>query len=201
MDFNASAYLLDRQVAGGNGGRLALTGRAGDLTYAELHDLVRRLAAGFRRVGVEPDHRVMMFMADSPWFVAVFLAAMRIGAVPVPVSTMMRPDGLAELLKDSRARFLAITPEFAETVSAACASAPDLTGVFAPDGTSVTVDVPVRTLEGLAAGDRTDEVYPTGEDSPAFWLYTSGTTGRPKGAMHRHGSVRVVCETYGTQVL
>src|SRR6185436_15761469 len=161
MEFNASTYLLDRQITGGRGERLALTGRAGDVTYAELHDLVRRLAGGLRRAGVQPDHRVMMFMADSPWFVAVFLAAMRIGAVPVPVSTMMRPDGLAELLRDSRARFLALTPEFGETVSAACRSAPDLTDVFAPDGTSLAVDVPVRTLEGLAAGEPTDDVYPT----------------------------------------
>jgi benzoate-CoA ligase family protein len=199
--FNASAYLLDRQITGGAGERLALTGSAGDVTYAELHDLVRRLAAGLREAGVQPDHRVMMFMADSPWFVAVFLAAMRIGAVPVPVSTMMRPDGLAELLRDSRARFLALTPEFAETASAACASAPDLAGVFAPAGASVEVDVPVRTLDDLATGEPTDEIYPTVEDSPAFWLYTSGTTGRPKGAMHRHGSVRVVCETYAARVL
>jgi acyl-coenzyme A synthetase/AMP-(fatty) acid ligase len=64
--FNASAYLLDRQIAGGHGARLALTGTAGEVTYGELHDRVRRLAAGLRRVGVQPDHRVMMFMADSP---------------------------------------------------------------------------------------------------------------------------------------
>ena len=107
--FNASTYLLDRQVDAGHGARLALTGSAGDVTYAELHDRVRRLATGLRERGVQPEHRVMMFMADSPWFVAVFLATMRIGAVPVPVSTMMRPDGLAELLRDSRARFLALT--------------------------------------------------------------------------------------------
>jgi benzoate-CoA ligase family protein len=121
--------------------------------------------------------------------------------VPVPVSTMMRPDGLAELLRDSRARFLALTPEFAETVAAACASAPDLAGIFAPSGTSVAVGVPVHVLDDLAAGEPDDDVCPTVEDSPAFWLYTSGTTGRPKGAMHRHGSVRVVCETYASQVL
>ena len=56
--------------------------------------------------------------------------------------------------------------------------------------------VTLRRLPGAPG-----EIYPTTADSPAFWLYTSGTTGTPKGAMHRHGSVRVVCETYGTQVL
>ena len=54
---------------------------------------------------------------------------------------------------------------------------------------------------GRAARGWPDEIYPTTADSPAFWLYTSGTTGTPKAAMHRHGSVQVVCETYGTQVL
>src|SRR5262245_59784261 len=181
--FNASTYLLDRQITGGHGERVALTGVAGDVTYSELLDRVRRAAAGLRRSGVQPDHRVMMFMADSPWFVVVFLAAMRIGAVPVPVSTMMRPDGLAELLRDSRARFLAVTTEFAETASSACASAPDLAGVFAPAGAPLSVGVPVHGLDDLAAGEPTEDVYPTTEDSPAFWLYTSGTTGRPKGAM------------------
>ncbi|HKT04007.1 MAG TPA: benzoate-CoA ligase family protein, partial [Rugosimonospora sp.] len=56
-------------------------------------------------------------------------------------------------------------------------------------------------VAALAAGEPDGDVYPTGADSPAFWLYTSGTTGKPKGAMHRHGAIRVVCETYGTQVL
>jgi benzoate-CoA ligase family protein len=199
--FNASTYLLDRHVAAGQGARLALTGSQGELTYAHLHDLVRRLATGFRRLGVQPEHRVMMFMADSPWFVAVFLAALRIGAVPVPVSTMMRADGLAELLRDSRARFLAITAEFGDTAAAAAATAPELTGMFAPGNVQVATAVPLYALDDIAASVPDDSVYPTVEDSPAFWLYTSGTTGRPKGAMHRHGSIPVVCETYGTKVL
>jgi benzoate-CoA ligase family protein len=198
--FNASTYLLDRHIAGGEGARLALTGVHGDLTYAQLHDRVRRTAAGLRRIGVQPEQRLLMFMADSPDFVAMFLAAMRVGAVPVPVSTMLRADGLAGLLRDSRARFLAVTAEFADLASAAAADAPELTGVIAA-GAPVATTLPAFILDDLAADEPDDEVYPTVADSPAFWLYTSGTTGLPKGAMHRHGSVRVVCETYGAQVL
>jgi benzoate-CoA ligase family protein len=204
--FNASSYLLDRQLDLGNGARLALTGPCGELSYAQLHDRVRRTAAGLRRAGVQPEHRVLMFMADSPEFVTLFLAAMRVGAVPVPVSTMLHADGLTELLRDSRARFLALTREFTEVAGLAAAQAPELLGLLTgPDASPMTV-LPVHPLAELAAaesepGDPGDAVYPTTEDSPAFWLYTSGTTGTPKGAMHRHGAIRVVCETYASQVL
>src|SRR6266568_7195555 len=101
--FNACEYLLDRRVAAGDSDRVALTGAAGELTYAQLLNRVHRAAAVLRELGLQPEQRLLMFMADSPDLVAVYLAAMRIGAVPVPVSTMLHADGLAELLRDSRA--------------------------------------------------------------------------------------------------
>jgi benzoate-CoA ligase family protein len=188
--FNTCEYLLDRRLAAGDGRRIALTGPAGDVTYAELHDRVCRTAAGLRAAGLQPEQRILMVMADTPLFVVVYLAAMRIGAVPVPVSTMLRADGIAELLRDSRARFLAITHEFAAAAESAAAAAPDLARTLGE-----------AELDELATASPDEAVYGTGADSPAFWLYTSGTTGTPKGAMHRHASVRVVCETYGARVL
>jgi benzoate-CoA ligase family protein len=198
--FNACEYLLDRRLAAGDGQRVALTGPAGDVSYAELHDRVRRTAAGLRAAGVRPEERVLMVMADSPHFVVVYLAAMRVGAIPVPVSTMLKADGIAELLRDSRARFLAVTHEFAVAAESAAAAAPELAGVLA-DSPLPASTRPVHLLDELATAAPDDAVYDTSPDSPAFWLYTSGTTGTPKGAMHRHASIRVVCETYGTQVL
>ena len=221
--FNASEYLLDRRLAAGDGDRLALTGPAGDLSYAGLWDRVRRTAAGLRAAGVQPEQRIVMVMADSPHFAVIYLAAMRVGAIPVPVSTMLRPDGIAELLRDSRARFLAITSDFAAAAEQAVAAAPELAGILAdfplpspaetptrsvpPGGRPPNTPprppapVPVYLLDDLATSAPDDTVYDTSTDSPAFWLYTSGTTGTPKGAMHRHGSIPVVCETYGQQVL
>ncbi len=204
--FNASEYLLDRRVRAGDGDRLALTGPGGDVTYGRLLERVRRAAAALVGLGLQAEQRIVMFMADSPEFVTVYLAAMRIGAIPVPVSTMLYADGLAELLRDSRARLLALTPGFAEVGYAAAAAAPQLRGILVAgpviDGPVIDGPVPVRSLDDLcAAAEPLSTVYPAVEDSPAFWLYTSGTTGTPKGAMHRHGAVRVVCETYGAQVL
>ena len=105
--FNACEYLLDRRLGAGDGQRIALTGPAGDVSYAELHDRVRRTAAGLREIGVRPEDRVLMVMADSPHFAVVYLAALRVGGIPVPSSTMLHADGIAELLRDSRARFAA----------------------------------------------------------------------------------------------
>jgi benzoate-CoA ligase family protein len=197
--FNACEYLLDRHVENGNGDRLALTGVDGDVTYAQLHERVVRTAAGLRELGLQPEQRVLMFMADSPEFVVVYLAAMRIGAVPVPVSTMTKADGLAELLRDSRARLLAITAQLAGQATEALANAPEVAGVVLGGDGTVDTALPVHQLDTLTGAD--GGVYPTTADSPAFWLYTSGTTGLPKGAMHRHGSIGYTCETYGTQVL
>jgi len=198
--FNACEYLLDRRLAAGDGQRTALTGPSGELSYAQLHDRVCRTAAGLRSIGVQPEQRILMVMSDSPDFVVVYLAAMRVGAIPVPVSTMLRADGIAELLRDSRARYLAVTSEFAAAAESAAAAAPELAGLLT-SGQAPLSPVPVHLLDDLAACPPDESVYDTTADSPAFWLYTSGTTGTPKGAMHRHGSVQVVCDTYGKQVL
>jgi benzoate-CoA ligase family protein len=197
--FNACEYLLDRRLAAGDAQRIALTGPAGEVSYRELHDRVCRTASGLRDLGLRPEQRLLMLMADSPEFVVVYLAAMRIGAIPVPVSTMLHADGVAELLRDSRSRLLAVTHEFAAAAESAAAAAPELAGILAD--APVTASLPVHQLSLLAAADRDESVYDTSADSPAFWLYTSGTTGTPKAATHRHGAIPVVCETYGRQVL
>ena len=202
--FNVCDYLLDRHIRAGRGDRLALTGIAGDVSYAGLAERVGHAARGLRGLGLQAEQRVIMVMADSPEFVIVYLAAMRIGAVPVPISTMLRAAGIAEIVADSRARIVAASAQYLDLVAGALGypGTGEVMAVVTDDAVGSGPPVAGRTTVALSRlPAASDEIYPTSADSPAFWLYTSGTTGTPKGAMHRHGSVRVVCETYGAQVL
>src|SRR5262249_24149973 len=204
--FNACEYLLDRRLAAGGGQRIALTGPAGGVSYAEPHERGRPAAARLREVGRRAEGPGPLGvgggrgMADSPHFAVVYLAALRVGAIPVPVSTMLHADGIAELLRDSRARFLAVTHEFAAAAESAAATATELAGVLTDSPLTASAR-PVHLLDELAGAAGDSLIYDTSPDSPAFWLYNSGTTGKPKGAMHRHASIKVVCETYATRVL
>jgi benzoate-CoA ligase family protein len=218
--FNASVYLLDRQVEAGRGGHLAVTGPAGSLTYAGLAQRVAELASGLQALGVRPEERVVLVTSDRPEAVITFLALLRMGAVAVPVSTMYHAAEVGELLRDTRARVVVATGEFAAATREAMSLAPEArTLVLAagedtpaaesgPPGDDDTGAAPgpadVRSWAGvLAEGQRAGPAAPYGTwfDSPGFWLYTSGTTGTPKAAMHRHGSIARVCETYAHQVL
>jgi benzoate-CoA ligase family protein len=200
--FNAAVYLTERRVAAGDADRAALHHPGGTLTYGGLTEEVRRVAAGLVAIGVRPEERVLMCMVDDVELATAILATMYIGAVAVPSSTMLTGPELGKLVVDSRARVLLGSQESAGTVIASAIGSADLThvvltGDVAPDVPRVTglTWADLRTAEPLTAA------YPTWDESPALWLYTSGTTGTPKGAMHRHTDIRYVCETYGAQVL
>jgi benzoate-CoA ligase family protein len=195
--FNATDYLLHRHVRDGRGDRVALECAELSLTYSELADETRRVAAGFRALGVRPEERVMLCMADGVELLTGILGAMELGAVPVPVSTMVTGPELATVLADSRARILCVSTEFTEAARVALAAASEVTHVVV-DGET---DLPGLPWSELRSDGELTEPYATWADSPALWLYTSGTTGKPKGAMHRHGSVRDVAELYGAGVL
>ena len=200
--FNAAAYLTSSRVAAGDGGRAAFHHPRGTTTYGELTEEVGRVAAGLVALGVRPEERVLLAMADDVELAVGILATMWIGAVAVPSSTMLTGPELHKLVVDSRARVLLGSAQFAGSVAVAAADAPDLrhlvlTGDVAPDVPGVAC----LTWDALRGDAPLTEPYPTWDESPALWLYTSGTTGTPKGAMHRHTDIRYVCETYAREVL
>ncbi|MFJ9895015.1 benzoate-CoA ligase family protein [Streptomyces sp. NPDC091280] len=209
--FNAATYLLDRQTARGFADRPALIGPRSTLTYGALAARVADAGAGWRALGVRPEERVLIHAADTPETVVALLALMRIGAVPVPVSTMSTPAELTALIADSRCRHVLVGAEFGDRAHAALRDAtavPDLVGVVVLDDAPAHPPPCVLRIRwehliaaGAAAGPADRATDRTTGESPALWLYTSGTTGTPKAAVHRHASVRFVAEHYGRQVL
>ncbi len=204
-EFNAADYLVTRHVREGRGDQTAVIGSK-QLTYAQLDELVGAVAAAYGRLGLRRDDRVMFVMADDIPMLAGIIGAIAGGQVAVPVSTMYTGDELGEILSDSGARVLVCSAEFADAAAQAVRHAPqveylvcdgevpELPGDVTSYGWTDFVDL------GQGEADPRHGLS-IDEDSWALWLYTSGTTGKPKAAMHRHANIRYVCETYGSQVL
>jgi benzoate-CoA ligase len=204
--FNAAGYLIDRQVRAGHGDRTAVVAVSRTLTYADLASEVRRVASGLRALGVRPEERVLMCMADEVELFTAILATMYLGAVAVPSSTMLTGPELNKLVVDSRAGVVFGSTEYVTVVQDAVQAAPDVRHVVVAGERPSRLPSPIgahswqQFLAG-GGGKGVDEPYPTWPDSPALWLYTSGTTGEPKAAMHRHVDIRFVAERYGEGVL
>jgi benzoate-CoA ligase family protein len=175
----------------------AVSGRA--WTRAEVADGVGRAAAVLAGHGVRPEQRILLALADTPTFMSFFWGAMWLGAVPVPVSTMLTVDDYRFLLDDSRSVGLVVSESFVATAGAAAADRPHLRFVLV-DGTPTTAGhEPVAAA--LASAGSAPPMFPASEDDVAFWLYTSGTTGFPKGARHRHADLACCTDGYARGVL
>ncbi len=206
--FNAAQFLVDRHVEAGQGARIAVRSEGVSTSYTALQALTAGVAAGLRELDVRPGERIVLLCSDRLELLAGILAAIRLGAVAVPISTMLTAADTAKILADCGARVLVVSPEFVGSAAAAAPAAPDLAHVITIGSAELAVPPSVQLHsweQVLAAGQWQPGDSPwtaaTKPDSPALWLYTSGTTGNPKGAMHRQQNLRAVCETYARNVL
>ncbi len=196
--YNAVTYLLDRNIDEGRADKLAFTDTVSELTYGELQRQSCRVAHLLRRLGVRREERVAMIMLDTVDFPAVFLGAMRAGIVPVPLNTLLTADQYAYVLADCRARVLFISEALLPTVKDMLGRMGDLEHVVVSGNTAHGYKKLSDELEGERDTFTTAATHP---DEPAFWLYSSGSTGMPKGVRHLHANLAATAETYARQVL
>ena len=180
---NAASFLIDQPLAEGLDSRAAVVTPGRSWTYGELQALTDRAAHGLRRLGVEPEQRVALLMPDGVEFATTFLAVLKLGAVAVPLNTRASARDLGVILDDCRAKVVVADRSIAAALG--------------PAEARCAVDF--ESLAGGAPGGRfTPESV--GQDAMAFWLYTSGTTGTPKAAVHCHRTL-LAGHHYGTDVL
>ncbi|MGH2490884.1 MAG: AMP-binding protein, partial [Candidatus Limnocylindria bacterium] len=196
--FNLSAVLLDAHLAAGHGDRPALRYEGATYTYRDVSRLVARAGAALRSLGVDMEDRVALLLPDSPEFVAAFLGAIRIGAVPVTLSTYLTSEEYAELLADCRARVLVAHGGVMPRVTPIRRGLRHLRHVVIAGGDHGD-DIGFDALTRSQPDSLTPEA--TTADDMAFWQYSSGTTSRPKAVVHLHGPAATPADLHGTHVV
>ncbi|HEV3103648.1 MAG TPA: AMP-binding protein, partial [Candidatus Dormibacteraeota bacterium] len=168
--YNVAADLLDRNLTKGRGDKVAISSAGGDVTYKELFQLACGAARTLTELGVRREERVLIVAYDSPGWVAAFLGAIRVGAVPVPVNPLLqRSEDYDHYIQDSLARVVVVDGATEEKLQGAVDRAAD----------------PPRLLRaGQISAETEVDPAPTRKDDMAFWLYSSGSTGKPKAVVH-----------------
>jgi len=201
-DYNAAEDLIERNLKAGRGGKLAYIDDAGQYTYAELAERVNRFGGGLRALGLEPETRVLIAMLDTIDWPVAFLGAIKAGIIPIAANTLLTTKDYEYMLSDSRARVLLVSepllPQFAPLLAEMRGKLPFLKHVIVsgadPKGHMAFKDV-------LAKGSPQLQPAPTTSDDACLWLYSSGSTGMPKGTVHVHSSVVLTAELYARPVL
>ncbi len=200
VQFNFAQFL----IAANNSRKekTALIDDVGSLTYGEMADQIRACAAGLRKLGLKREERVLLLMQDSTDWVVSFLGALYAGVVPVAVNTLLTADDYAFMINNSRAQAALVSSSLLGTLNTAIAQ-----------GTKSIKHVVVTRHEGdlpapsmnfkdfLASATGPSLPAETHADEPAFWLFSSGSTGNPKGTVHTQGNLYWTAQLYGKGVL
>jgi 4-hydroxybenzoate-CoA ligase/benzoate-CoA ligase len=196
--YNAASHFVDRHLAEGRGDKIAFIDDQGRHSYADLARRVNQAGNLLKAQGVRMEQRVMLCLLDGIDFPALFFGAIKLGAVPIPVNTLLTTADYDFLLRDSRAVVLVVSAPLLEKFRPIISGQPYLEKILV----SGTPPAGSESLGALLAkaGDRL-EAAATTPDDVAFWLYSSGSTGMPKGAMHLQSDLVNTAVLYGDTVL
>jgi 4-hydroxybenzoate-CoA ligase len=184
-DYNAAVDFVDRNVAEGRGDKTACIDPARNLTYGELRDSAARIGPMLARLGVERENRIALILLDTVEFPILFWGAIRAGIIPVLLNTRLTVDQYRYLLEDSRAKAAFVSTALLPVVQDAARDVPSLKAIVVVGGGPEGVP---RLERLLAAENEGSAPARTCADEVAYWLYSSGTTGMPKGVMHVHST-------------
>jgi benzoate-CoA ligase family protein len=190
---NIADYFLDARIREGRGGRRALITDAGAHTYAEVRALANGYANALASAGVEPEHRVLIALPDGAPFVGALFGTLKLGAVVVMVNPSLPPGDIAYFLEYTRARVI---------VSDAACVAPFEAAARGSRFVKKVLAVGREDMDRLLAGSAAEfENFPSHRDDAAIWLFSGGTTGRPKAVVQTHRSFANTTECYGKRVI
>ena len=196
--FNMVNLLLERHLEGGRGDNTAIIFQDDEISYGQLGRMTNKIGNGLRDLGVKPGERVIILLYDRPEFVALFLGAMKIGAVPVPINVLATTKDHSYFINDSQATTIVMENEFHEKLASFLSDAESIKNVVVyGEPVEGTIDLSQLTND---ADDQLD-LYPTSKYDHSYWLYTSGTTGFPKGVVHLHKDLVYAVETWGHHVV
>ncbi len=197
-EYNAAWDLIARNLGPDTGTRIAYIDDHGAHSFDDLNDASARVAAVLKAAGLHAEQRVLVCMHDSFLWPATFLGAIRAGIVPVPVNTLLTGADYAWMLADSRASVAIVSAPLVPLFEPLLRSVPGFRRLIVASG-----DVPGydRLEDWLAIVAPAHEIEPTLADEACFWLYSSGSTGAPKGTVHVHSSLIYTAELYARPIL
>src|SRR6266705_2438063 len=192
-DYNAAYDLIERNLSAGRAGKVAFVDDTGRYTFGELAERVNRFGSGLRTMGLGMEHRVLLALTDTIDFPTAFLGAIKSGIIPVAVNTLLTSKDYEYMLSDSRAKALVVSEQLLPQFAPLLPNLPFLKHVIV-SGAGASGQGALE--EVLAKGSPELSPAPTTSDDPCFWLYSSGSTGAPKAAVHVHSSMAVTANLF-----